>query len=151
MQDYRSHRYFGLIRNFIRLTPLVMFAVGASPSVCQCFMTGREHHLLPLLRGTLYLPYATALRMGRFGYQNSAQKQLGIHYNNLNDYLDGLQKAVKTPYAPFTRLGLKNAQGEPIQINDHVLQIENEYYSLVRPKQVPQDGETPSEALKNRG
>ena len=27
--------------------------------------------------------------------------------------------------------------GEPIQINDHVLQIENEYYSLVRPKQVP--------------
>lgn len=38
-----------------------------------------------------------------------------------------------------------------MQINDHVLQIENEYYSLVRPKQVPQAGETPSQALKNRG
>ncbi|WP_374666798.1 glutamate--cysteine ligase [Acinetobacter sp.] len=151
LQDYRSHRYFGLIRNFIRLTPLVMFVVGASPSVCKCFMTGREHHLLPLLKGTLYLPYATALRMGRFGYQNSAQKQLGIHYNNLDGYLQGLQKAVKTPYAPFSRLGLSNAQGEPIQINDHVLQIENEYYSLVRPKQVPQEGETPSEALQKRG
>ena len=151
LQDYRSHRYFGLIRNFIRLTPLVMFVVGASPSVCKCFMTGREHHLLPLLKGTLYLPYATALRMGRFGYQNSAQKQLGIHYNDLGGYLDGLQKAVKTPYAPFSRLGLNDAQGEPIQINDHVLQIENEYYSLVRPKQVPQDGETPSEALQKRG
>ncbi len=151
LQDYRSHRYFGLIRNFIRLTPLVMFCVGASPSVCQCFMTGRQHHLLPLLKGTLYLPYATALRMGRFGYQNSAQKQLGIHYNNLSGYLDGLQKAVKTPYAPFTRLGLNDAGGEPIQINDHVLQIENEYYSLVRPKQVPRDGETPSEALAKRG
>jgi len=151
LQDYRSHRYFGLIRNFIRLTPLVMFLVGASPSVCQCFMTGREHHLLPLLKGTLFLPYATALRMGRFGYQNSAQKQLGIHYNNLTGYLDGLQKAVKTPYAPFTRLGLDDATGTPIQINDHVLQIENEYYSLVRPKQVPQAGETPSEALLNRG
>ena len=135
-QDYRSHRYFGLIRNFIRLTPLVMFLVGASPSVCQCFMTGREHHLLPLLRGTLYLPYATALRMGRFGYQNSAQKQLGIHYNNIDGYLEGLQKAVKTAYAPFSRLGLNDAQGEPIQINDHVLQIQNEYYSLVRPKQL---------------
>ncbi|MDH1799907.1 glutamate--cysteine ligase [Acinetobacter johnsonii] len=150
-QDYRSHRYFGLIRNFIRLTPLVMFLVGASPSVCQCFMTGREHHLLPLLRGTLYLPYATALRMGRFGYQNSAQKQLGIHYNNIDGYLEGLQKAVKTAYAPFSRLGLNDAQGEPIQINDHVLQIENEYYSLVRPKQVPQAGETPAQALSNRG
>ena len=32
-----------------------------------------------------------------------------------------------------------------------MLQIENEYYSLVRPKQVPQAGETPSQALKNRG
>ena len=32
-----------------------------------------------------------------------------------------------------------------------MLQIENEYYSLVRPKQVPKSGETPSEALANRG
>lgn len=151
LQDYRSHRYFGLIRNFIRLTPLVMFLVGASPSVCKCFMTGREHHLLPLVRGTLFLPYATALRMGRFGYQNSAQKQLGIHYNNLSGYLKGLQKAVKTPYKSFSRLGLEDDQGEPIQINDHVLQIENEYYSLVRPKQVPLEGESPAQALKNRG
>ena len=151
LQDYRSHRYLGLIRNFIRLTPLVMFLLGASPSVCQCFMTGREHHLLPLLRGTLYLPYATALRMGNFGYQNSAQKKLGIHYNDLSGYLDGLQKAVKTPYLPFSRLGLDDETGEAIQINDHVLQIENEYYSLIRPKQVPQDGETPSQALANRG
>ncbi len=98
-QDYRSHRYFGLIRNFIRLTPLVMFLVGASPSVCQCFMTGREHHLLPLLRGTLYLPYATALRMGRFGYQNSAQKQLGIHYNNMMV----ISKAYKRQSKPLMR------------------------------------------------
>ncbi len=151
LQDYRSHRYLGLIRNFIRLTPLVMFFLGASPTVQPCFMHGREHHMLPLTRGTLYVPYSTALRMGNFGYQNSAQKQLGIQYNNLQDYLAGLQKAVKTPYVPFTRLGLNDAQGEPLQINDHVLQIENEYYSLVRPKQVPQAGETPSQALANRG
>lgn len=150
-QDYRSHRYFSLIRNFIRLTPLVMYLLGASPSVCRCFLTGREHHLQPLVKGTLYLPEATALRMGRLGYQNSAQKELGIHYNDLHDYLDGLQKAVHTPYPEFSALGLDDESGEPIQINDHVLQIENEYYSLVRPKQVPQAGETPSQALKNRG
>ena len=151
LQDYRSHRYFGLIRNFIRLTPLVMYLLGASPSVCRCFLTGREHHLQDLVKGTLYLPEATALRMGRLGYQNSAQKQLGIHYNNVQDYLDGLQKAVHTSYPAFTALGLNDETGEPIQINDHVLQIENEYYSLVRPKQVPQAGETPSEALRQRG
>lgn len=151
LQDYRSHRYLALVRNFIRLTPLVIYLVGSSPSVCKCFLTGREHHLLPLIQGTLYLPHATALRMGRFGYQNSAQKKLGIHYNNLNDYVAGLQKAVHTPYEQFSDLGLNDANAEPIQINDHVLQIENEYYSLVRPKQVPQAGETPSDALAKRG
>ena len=151
LQDYRSHRYLGLIRNFIRLTPLVMFLLGASPTVNTCFMQGRQHHLLPLTRGTLYVPYATALRMGNFGYQNSAQKQLGIHYNHLDEYLVGLQKAVKSSYPAFSRLGLDDENGEPLQINDHVLQIENEYYSLVRPKQVPQAGETPSQALANRG
>ena len=150
-QDYRSHRYFGLIRNFIRLTPLTIFLLGASPAVCQCFMTGRDHFLLPLVPGTLHLPDATALRMGNFGYQNSAQKQLGIHYNSMSAYLTGIQKAVNTAYAPFSRLGLDDAAGEPLQINDHILQIENEYYSLVRPKQVPEAGETPSQALQNRG
>ena len=89
--------------------------------------------------------------MGRFGYQNSAQKQLGIHYNNLEGYVAELQKAVNTPYTQFSRLGLNDENGEAIQINDHVLQIENEYYSLVRPKQVPQAGETPSQALAKRG
>ena len=151
LQDYRSERYFGLIRNFLRLTPLTIYLLGASPSVCGCFLIGREHHLQPLIGGTLHLPYATALRMGRLGYQNSAQRQLGIHYNALGCYLKGMQRAIGTPYEEFSKLGLDNAQGEPIQINDHVLQIENEYYSLIRPKQVPQKGESPAQALQNRG
>lgn len=150
-QDYRSERYFGLIRNFLRLTPLTIYLLGASPSVCACFLIGREHHLQPLIGGTLHLPYATALRMGRLGYQNSAQRQLGIHYNALTCYLKGMQRAIGTPYEEFSKLGLDNDQGEPIQINDHVLQIENEYYSLIRPKQIPQPGESPAQALQNRG
>lgn len=152
LQDYRSHRYFGLIRNFIRFIPMVMYLLGASPTVCRCFVTGREHHLQPLAGGgTFYLPEATALRMGRLGYQNSAQRQLGIHYNHLPDYLTGMQKAVHTPFSDFQALGLDDEHGTPIQINDHVLQIENEYYSLIRPKQPPKSGETPSEALAARG
>ncbi|MBF7681851.1 glutamate--cysteine ligase [Acinetobacter sp. B5B] len=151
LQDYRSERYFGLIRNFIRYTPMVIFLLGASPTVCGSFLLDREHDLQRLVAGALHLPYATALRMGKYGYQNSAQKQLGIRYDDLNGYLSGLEKAVKQPYAPFTQLGLDNAHGEPIQVNDHTLQIENEYYSLVRPKQAPQGNETPSQALKARG
>lgn len=151
LQDYRSTRYFGLVRNFLRLSPLVIYLLGASPSVCACFLIGRQHHLQPLIGGTLYLQDATALRMGRLGYQNSAQRQLGIHYNALPCYLKGMQQAIRTPYSEFSALGLDNEQGEPIQINDHVLQIENEYYSLIRPKQIPQSGESPAQALENRG
>ncbi|OUY06776.1 glutamate--cysteine ligase [Acinetobacter populi] len=151
LQDYRSHRYFGLIRNFIRSIPMVMYLLGASPTVCRCFVTGREHNLQPLIAGTLYLPEATALRMGRLGYQNSAQRALGIHYNDLPGYLQGMRNAIYTPYPAFQALGLDDAHGNPIQINDHILQIENEYYSLIRPKQPPQGNETPSQALEARG
>ena len=151
LQDFINARYFGLIRNFIRLTPLVIYLLGASPAACACFLTGRQHHLQPLIKGTLHLPKATALRMGKFGYQNSAQRQLGIHYNNLNDYVTGMRRAIGTHYPEFTALGLDDADGQPIQINDHVLQIENEYYSMVRPKQIGQAGESPAQALANRG
>lgn len=151
LQDYRSYRYFALIRNFLRLLPLIIYCIGASPAVCRCFLTGREHHLQDFVRGSLYLPDATALRMGNLGYQNTAQKSLGIHYNHLNGYLTGLQRAVHTRFPAFSALGLNDETGEPIQINDHILQIENEYYSLIRPKQIPQAGETPAQALANRG
>ncbi|MFB2538255.1 MULTISPECIES: glutamate--cysteine ligase [unclassified Acinetobacter] len=150
-QDYRSMRYFGLIRNFIRHLPLVMYVLGASPTVCRCFVSGRPHHLHQLNQTTLYLPHATALRMGKLGYQNSAQRALGIHYNNLPDYVKGIRAAIHTPFEPFQQLGLDDENGEPIQINDHVLQIENEYYSLIRPKQPPQGNETPAQALAARG
>ena len=151
LQDYRSARYFGLIRNFLRISPLVVYLLGASPSVCACFLSGRQHHLQPLVRGTMYLPDATALRMGSLGYQNSAQRRLGIHYNSMQGYLAGIEQATHTAYADFSALGLDDEHGQPIQINDHILQIENEYYSPIRPKQIPRTGETPAQALSERG
>ena len=151
LQDYRSTRYFGLIRNFLRLSPLVVYLLGASPSVCACFLSGRQHHLQPLVRGTMYLPDATALRMGNLGYQNSAQRHLGIHYNSMQGYLEGIERATHTTYPDFTALGLDDEQGQPIQVNDHILQIENEYYSPIRPKQIPKGDETPAQALQKRG
>jgi glutamate--cysteine ligase len=150
-QDFASEKYFGLIRNFIRMTPMVIYLLGASPAVCACFLMGREHHLQPLMDGTLYLPEATALRMGKLGYQNNAQRSLGIHYNCMRAYIAGLKRAIGDVYPPFSELGLDDADGSPIQINDHILQLENEYYSLIRPKQIAKSGETPSAALEDRG
>ncbi|MDO4251580.1 MAG: glutamate--cysteine ligase, partial [Moraxella sp.] len=153
LQAFKNEKYFGLIRNFKRLTPLVLYLVGASPSVCECFLEGREHDLLPLegAQCTYYCPNATSLRMGKLGYTNSVQKDLDIRYNNLDEYIKGLRQAIDTPFAKFSRIGVDDKNGNPIQINDHILQIENEFYSPIRPKQVANSGETPTNALQSRG
>ena len=151
LTEFRNDKYLGLIRNFKRLTSLLLYLLGASPSVCPCFLTGREHDLELLNDSTYYKPAATSLRMGKLGYTNSVQEHLDIRYNNLPEYVDGLRRAIQTPHESFEKLGLNDADGNPIQINDHILQIENEYYSPIRPKQIAASGETPTEALERRG
>ncbi|MGL1419001.1 hypothetical protein ACSTI2_00300, partial [Vibrio parahaemolyticus] len=41
--------------------------------------------------------------------------------------------------------------GEWVQINTNILQIENEFYSAIRPKRVINSGERPVQALSARG
>jgi glutamate--cysteine ligase len=89
--------------------------------------------------------------MGKLGYTNSVQEHLDIRYNTLPEYIKGLRKAIQTPEPQFAALGLEDADGNPIQINNHILQIENEYYSPIRPKQIAESGESPTEALESRG
>ncbi|MBF2718888.1 glutamate--cysteine ligase [Psychrobacter sp. NG254] len=149
--EFKNEKYLGLIRNFKRLTSLVLYLLGASPSVCPCFLAGREHDLELLNNSTYYKPTATSLRMGKLGYTNSVQEQLDIRYNYLPEYVAGLRRAIQTPHDSFAKLGLEDADGNPIQINNHILQIENEYYSPIRPKQIAMSGETPTEALERRG
>lgn len=151
LSEFKNDKYLGLIRNFKRLASLVLYLCGASPAVCACFLSGRKHHLQPLNKGSYYLPYATSLRMGKLGYQNSVQDDLDIRYNSLDEYVTGLQQAIHTPHPSFSELGVDDKDGNPIQINDHILQIENEYYSPIRPKQITESGENPSDALQSRG
>lgn len=151
LKEFKNEKYLALIRNFKRLNSLVLYLLGASPAVCACFLSGCKHHLQKMNNSTYYLPYATSLRMGKLGYQNSVQDDLDIRYNDINEYVKGLQQAIHTPHQSFTELGVDDKDGNPIQINDHILQIENEYYSPIRPKQITQSGENPSDALQNRG
>ncbi|MGA6102835.1 glutamate--cysteine ligase [Psychrobacter pocilloporae] len=151
LTEFKNEKYLGLIRNFKRLTSIVLYLLGASPSVCPCFVAGREHDLELLNDSTYYKPTATSLRMGKLGYTNSVQEQLDIRYNYLPEYVAGLRRAIQTPHESFAKLGLEDEDGNPIQINNHILQIENEYYSPIRPKQIAMSGETPTEALERRG
>lgn len=150
--EAKNAAYLGLVRNFKRLSSMVLYLLGASPCVCACFLHDRQHHLQQIPNNkSLFLPNATSLRMGKLGYQNSAQDDLDIQYNNLPDYVRGLRAAISEPHADFTALGVDDADGNPTQINDHILQIENEFYSTIRPKQVANSGESPTHALEDRG
>ncbi|MBY0572735.1 MAG: glutamate--cysteine ligase [Undibacterium sp.] len=148
--DFQSESYIALIRNFHRYSWLLMYLFGASPALSKNFLRGRSHNLQQLSEDTLYLPYATSLRMSDLGYQNNVQDGLVPPYNNLMDYMRSLSLAVRKPHAPYADLGIKK-EGEWVQINANVLQIENEYYATIRPKRVINSGERPVEALCARG
>src|SRR5690606_6364398 len=61
-----------------------------------------------------------------------------------------LSRAVRQPYPPYEEIGTRR-DGEWVQINANLLQIENEYYATIRPKRVIHPGERPLEALCSRG
>jgi glutamate--cysteine ligase len=149
-RDFQSESYIGLIRNFRRYSWLLMYLFGASPALDASFLRGRSHQLEQFDADTLYLPYATSLRMSDLGYQSNAQADLTPCYNDLLTYTDSLRRAVATPYAPYVEIGT-HKDGEWIQLNTNVLQIENEYYSTIRPKRVTYSGERPIQALVARG
>ena len=150
-QDYQSAAYIALIRNFRRYSWLLMYLFGASPALDQNFLRGRPHALQQLDADTLYLPWATSLRMSDLGYQSSAQAGLTPCYNDLGSYTDSLRLAVATPYPAYAGIGTHDTDGKWQQLNTNVLQIENEYYSNIRPKRVTYSGERPVQALMARG
>src|SRR5690606_8087924 len=150
-QDYQSERYAGLIRNFRRYAWLLMYLFGASPALCATFLQGRDHQLQPLGEKGLYLPYATSLRMSDLGYNNDAQAGLNICYNSLESYIASMRQAISLPYPRYAELGTHDADGEWQQLNTNLLQIENEFYSSIRPKRVARSGEKPVMALEERG
>lgn len=146
-----SEQYFGLIRNFRRHAFLLLYLLGASPAVCPTFVAGRAHSLQPLGSHALYLPYATSLRMGRLGYQSDAQASLAVSYNSLEGYAASLHEALTQPYPPYEAIGIQNPGGDYNQLATSLLQIENEFYSTIRPKRVIHPGERPLHALRERG
>lgn len=154
---FRSEKYFALIRNYKRLSWVIPFLFGASPALCESFFTQTqtenkltEWDFAKLGKGTCYLPYGTSLRMSDLGYTNKEQASLKITYNNLDDYVAGLRRAITTPSENFKSIGVKD-NGEYHQLNSNILQIENEFYSPIRPKRTAKDGETPTQALERGG
>ncbi len=150
LPEATSAEYFALIRNFRRHSWLVLYLFGASPALCSTFVAGREHELHELAPGTLYLPHATSLRMGRLGYQSDAQATLAVSYNSLESYAASLHDALTRPYPPYEAIGIHDGD-DYRQLATSLLQIENEFYGTIRPKRTIRPGERPLHALRERG
>ena len=142
--------YFALIRNFRRHAWLLLYLLGASPAVCASFVKGRPNPLRELAPGTMYLPYATSLRMSRLGYLSEAQNTLNVSYNDLDSYAASLADALLKPYPAYEAIGIRDGD-DYRQLATSLLQIENEFYSTIRPKRVIRTGERPLHALRERG
>ena len=152
LRDFVSESYMGLIRNLLRVGWLVPYLFGASPAICKSFLAGQPTALEPFDPGSYYQPWATSLRMGDIGYQNNKEGETGVkaEYDSLEAYVRSLTEAITTPCPEYQRIGVV-VDGEWRQLNANRLQIENEYYSTIRPKQVPEDNEKPTLALRRRG
>jgi glutamate--cysteine ligase len=151
-QDFISAQYFGLIRNLQRFGWLVPYLFGASPAVCKSFLGGKPTPLESFNDNTYFQEFATSLRMGDIGYQNNKEAEVGIKasYDNIEAYIASLQCATTTPSPEYEKLGVE-VNGHYRQLNANILQIENEYYSTIRPKQIAGAFEKPIHALARRG
>jgi glutamate--cysteine ligase len=130
----------------------VPYLFGASPAVCKSFLCGQETPLAEFDANTYFERFGTSLRMGDIGYQNNKEEKSGIkaNYDSLDAYVDSLTCAINKPCQEYENIGVV-VDGRYEQLNANILQIENEYYSTIRPKQVLEDNEKPSLALKRRG
>ena len=150
LREFKDKKYLSLVRNFRRNAWLITYLFGCSPIVPKAFAKGKEHSLKELNSKDLYLENANCLRMGELGYISKSQDNLNIAYNNLEEYLADLKKALTTDHPRYKTLGTK-VNDEYIQLNTAIIQIENEYYSSIRPKRLVASGERPINALRDKG
>lgn len=152
LQEFISTNYFSMLRNLQRFGWLISYLFGASPAVCKSFLGDQQTTLSEFDAHTYYGPYATSLRMGDIGYQNNKENETGIkaNYDSVDAYVQSLSGAITTVCPEYEKIGVK-VDGEYRQLNSNILQIENEYYSTVRPKQIPDGDEKPSLALQRLG
>ena len=131
----KSDIYFHIMRNYIRLSWIVNYLFGASPLVDKSFLQGRPapSFLKPFGKSSYIHLRSTCLRMSRLGYTNLNQDALQLCFNRLDDYLDTMTRMLTSVEPRYLKAGVK-VNGDYKQLNANRLQVENEYYSSIRPK-----------------
>ena len=149
--------HFGLARNFMRYSWILIYLFGASPFCHPTYYPVIKKELQIIQKCCLNyediiencIQYATSLRVSRFGYSNSLKKE-NMYFNSLEEYSTKLRRMLSTKDENFSKLGIYR-NGSQIQLNENILQKESEFYSSIRLKQPIYEGETPLDALEKRG
>ena len=124
--------YFRTLRNLKKMNWLILLLFGASPFISKNFLH-KDPGDFKKFKGSYYLPYATSLRMSDLGYQNFNRSTLNASLNSLNEYTEALLYATRTESEEYRKIFDNNSNQYP-QLNSNLLQIEDEYYSIARPK-----------------
>lgn len=147
----KSAVYFGVINNYFEYMWLLPYLFGASPICAKTSVQDKPSYLKSLDDEFYIGEHATSLRMSDLGYTSPAQKDLHISYEGVKPYVTDLIGATAEVFEDYKQIGLYDDSGQRIQLNESILQIENEYYSPIRPKQIAKRCERPACALINRG
>tara|TARA_B000000441_G_C21745197_1_gene357127 strand:+ start:865 stop:2403 length:1539 start_codon:yes stop_codon:yes gene_type:complete len=148
-RSFRDEIYLSGIRNIFRNNWLLLYLFGASPIVTKNFESSLSKDFL-FKNGIYYLPNATSLRMSNLGYNNVSRSELFISLNNLNEYISELSSATNTQSKNFSSENMRGHE-KLRQLNKNILQIEDEYYSVSRPKSLINDDSRLLSKLKRGG
>ena len=129
----RATIYFRTLRNLHRMNWLILYFFGASPIATKNFLSNKHRGFQKLDDQAYYLPFATSLRMSDLGYQNINQSKAAISLNSIQEYINDLKQATSTKSDDFQKIDKETTEAYP-QINSNILQIEDEYYAVSRPK-----------------
>ena len=145
----KNEIYFNAIRNIHRMSWLILYFFGASPILNKNFLKNIPDDF-KTYKNSVYLPYATSLRMSHLGYQNASQSNIRVSLNSLEEYTNDLFLLTTTKSSKFENLFEDDSLDLP-QINENQLQIEDEYYSMIRPKSSVNNDIRPISKLKKFG
>lgn len=151
---HRTEGYFQMMQNLLRVGWIVPYLFGASPAICNSFLADGEKDDFEVWNdSTRYAPHGTSLRMGKIGYRyrEDAPIDLSVRHTDIDSYINDIIAHVTSEHPPYKALGIHDEQGQIQQLNASRLQIENEFYGTVRPKQIARSGELPIHALRERG
>ena len=133
LKHLRSRTYLKIIRNLKRINWMLLYLFGASPILSRNLVPPDAKNFCKLNRDAFYLPYATSLRMSRFGYSNENRDMLNVSLNSLESYIRDITEATITPSNHYNSSESSFFENK-VQINNSILQIDDEYYAIARPK-----------------